>query len=110
MKSRNCLVVNWNSVESLRDRSNGSIIDALDNNGLSRHCSPIPHKSGVNADFFNTPLPPRFTYRPGWAMRRSGRGLFMTYDELPRDPPELMANFIEHTKYACWDLQFYSNT
>jgi hypothetical protein len=32
MKSRNCLVVNWNRVESLRDWSNGSIIGALGNN------------------------------------------------------------------------------
>ena len=43
MKSRNCLVVNWNRVESLRERSSGSIIGCLGNNGLSRHCSPIPH-------------------------------------------------------------------
>ena len=43
MKSRNCLVVNWNSVESRRDRSRGSIVGTLGNNGLSRHCSRIPH-------------------------------------------------------------------
>ena len=34
-KIRNCLVVNWNRVESRRDRSRGSIIGALGNNGLS---------------------------------------------------------------------------
>ena len=32
----------------------------------------------------------------------------MAYDELQRDPPQLMADFIEHTRDACWDLQFYS--
>ena len=32
----------------------------------------------------------------------------MAYDELQRDPPQLLADFIEHTKDACWDLQFYS--
>ena len=31
----------------------------------------------------------------------------MAYDELQRDPPQLMADFIEHTRDACWDLQFY---
>ena len=32
----------------------------------------------------------------------------MAYDELQRDPSQLLADFIEHTKDACWDLQFYS--
>ena len=39
MKSRSCLVVNWNRVESRRLRSNGSIISIRGNNGLFRHCS-----------------------------------------------------------------------
>ena len=39
MKSRNCLVVTWNRVESLPDRSRGAIIGAL----------------GYNADRFNKP-------------------------------------------------------
>ena len=33
----------------------------------------------------------------------------MAFDELRRDPPQLMVDFIEHTKDACWDLQCYSN-
>ena len=32
----------------------------------------------------------------------------MASDELQRDPSQLLADFIEHTKDACWDLQFYS--
>ena len=32
----------------------------------------------------------------------------MAYDELQRDPSQLLADFIEHSKDACWDLQFYS--
>lgn len=32
----------------------------------------------------------------------------MAYDELQREPPRLMADFIEHTRDACWHLQFYS--
>ena len=31
----------------------------------------------------------------------------MAYDVLQRDPPELVADFIEHTATACWDLQYY---
>ena len=31
----------------------------------------------------------------------------MAYDELQRDPSELVADFIEHTATACWDLQYY---
>ena len=32
----------------------------------------------------------------------------MAYDELQREPAQLVADFIEHTSTACWDLQFYS--
>lgn len=32
----------------------------------------------------------------------------MAHDELQRDPAHTMADFIEHTRTACWDLQFYS--
>ena len=32
----------------------------------------------------------------------------MAHDELQWDPPQLMGDFIEHTRDACWDLQFYS--
>ena len=32
----------------------------------------------------------------------------MADDELHRDPPRLLADFIEHTRDACWDLQFYA--
>ena len=32
----------------------------------------------------------------------------MAYDELQREPSELVADFIEHTAAACWDLQFYA--
>ena len=39
MKSRNCLVVNWNRVESLQYRSRGAIIVTIGNNELPRHCS-----------------------------------------------------------------------
>ena len=31
----------------------------------------------------------------------------MAHDELQRDPSQLIADFIEHTREACWDLQFY---
>ena len=31
----------------------------------------------------------------------------MAYDELQREPSELVADFIEHTATACWDLQYY---
>lgn len=31
----------------------------------------------------------------------------MANDELQRDPSQLIADFIEHTRDACWDLQFY---
>ena len=31
----------------------------------------------------------------------------MAYDELQREPSELVADFIEHTAAACWDLQYY---
>lgn len=31
----------------------------------------------------------------------------MAYDELQRDPPKLLTDFIEHTGEACWDRQFY---
>ena len=61
MKSRNCLVVNWNRVESLRDRSRGSIIGTLGNNELSWHCSRTSHWIGHDADFFNTPDREHFT-------------------------------------------------
>ena len=40
---RNCLVVNWKSVESRPQRSEGSIIDVLRDNYLSRHCSRKSH-------------------------------------------------------------------
>ena len=32
----------------------------------------------------------------------------MAYDELQREPSQLVADFIEHTAAACWDLQFYA--
>ena len=32
----------------------------------------------------------------------------MAYDDLQRGPSQLMADFIEHTRDACWDLQFYA--
>ena len=32
----------------------------------------------------------------------------MAYDELQREPSELVADFIEHTAAACWDLQYYA--
>ena len=32
----------------------------------------------------------------------------MAYDELQRDPQQLISDFIEHTADACWDLQFYT--
>ena len=31
----------------------------------------------------------------------------MAYDELQREPSQLVADFIEHTATACWDFQFY---
>ena len=31
----------------------------------------------------------------------------MAYDELQREPAELIADFIEHTSAACDDLQYY---
>ena len=33
----------------------------------------------------------------------------MAFDELRRDPPQLMVDFIEHTQDACWELQCYSD-
>ena len=54
MKSRNCLVVNWNRVESLRDRSKGSIIGILSNNDHSGIVAQLVARSADQADFFNT--------------------------------------------------------
>ncbi len=31
----------------------------------------------------------------------------MAYDELQREPAELIADFIKDTETACWDLQYY---
>ena len=58
MKSLNCLVVNWDRVESLRDRSDGSIIGCLGGNELSRHWIST-HRStppNFNADLFTSPM------------------------------------------------------
>ena len=61
MKSATVWLVNWNRVESRRDRSKGSIICILPSGGLSRHCSPTPHCNRLLPRLFQHSRPRRFT-------------------------------------------------
>ena len=51
MKSRNCLVVNWDRVESLQDRSRGAIIGALGYN--ADRCNKPGHRNNMRTDHWN---------------------------------------------------------
>ena len=51
MKSRNCLVVTWDRVESLRDRSRGAIIGALGYN--ADRCNKPGHGNNMRTDHWN---------------------------------------------------------
>ena len=69
MKSRNCLVVNWNRVESRRGRSRGSIISALGNNGQF-----VPDCPGMVVQLLNEPnIVPTFSTPPTLDNDKGGR-------------------------------------
>ena len=51
MKSRNCLVVTWNRVESLQDRSRGAIIGALGYN--ADRCNKPDHRKNMRTNHWN---------------------------------------------------------
>ena len=51
MKSRNCLVVTWDRVESLRDRSRGAIIGGLGYN--ADRCNKPGHRKNMRTNHWN---------------------------------------------------------